>query len=164
MVFCLVLQQSDLRIQLSNTRFIQISWTCIHHTLNASFMHVACMLATRSIHVLYTLLEVVSSVPLMKFLDDFLVTAADECICQVPHRHHQASWQDGGNPPQQQQRDAGAKRNASSPVVFFFWPKRRLGHPEKYLFSLSKTLFSASKYPKSILFHSENRSTVANVY
>ena len=42
---------------------------------------------------------------------------------------------------------------------FFFLPKHRLGHPENYLFSLSKQIFSGSKYPKNILFKFENRST-----
>ena len=32
--------------------------------------------------------------------------------------------------------------------VLPFWPKYRLGHPENYLFSLSKKLFLGSKYPK----------------
>ena len=37
--------------------------------------------------------------------------------------------------------------------------KYRLGHPENYLFTLSKKLFSGSKYLKNILFYFENRST-----
>ena len=34
------------------------------------------------------------------------------------------------------------------PPVVMFWPKYRSTHPENYLFSLSKKMFSGSKYPK----------------
>ena len=46
-----------------------------------------------------------------------------------------------------------------SRAVVIFWPKYRLAHPENYLFSLSKNIFSGSKYPKKILFNFEKRST-----
>ena len=43
--------------------------------------------------------------------------------------------------------------------VLLFQPKYRIGHPENYLFLLSKKIFFGSKYPISILFIFENRST-----
>ena len=46
-----------------------------------------------------------------------------------------------------------------SEAVLFFWTKYRLGHPENYLFLLSKNIFSGSKYPKNIKFNFENRRT-----
>ena len=45
------------------------------------------------------------------------------------------------------------------PAVLPFWPNHRLGHPENYLFSLSKKIFSGSKYPKIKLFNVEKGST-----
>ena len=55
------------------------------------------------------------------------------------------------------------KTTRHGPVVLF-QPKYRLAHPENYLFSLSKKIFSGSKYPKNILFIFENRSTAGNVH
>ena len=46
-------------------------------------------------------------------------------------------------------------------TVLLFKPKYRLGHPENYLFLLSKKIFSGSKHPKNKLFDFENRSTGA---
>ena len=46
--------------------------------------------------------------------------------------------------------------------VILFWPKHRSDHPENYLFSLSKKMFSGSKYVKDILFYFEKRSTVCS--
>ena len=43
--------------------------------------------------------------------------------------------------------------------VLLFKPKYQLGHPENYLFSLSKDIFSGSEYPRTFLFNFENRST-----
>ena len=40
-----------------------------------------------------------------------------------------------------------------------FQPKHRLSYPENYSFSSSTDIFSRSKYPKSILFNFENKST-----
>ena len=48
----------------------------------------------------------------------------------------------------------------SALAMLLFWPRHRLGHHENYLFSLSKKIFTRSKYPKVILFNFENRSTV----
>ena len=44
-------------------------------------------------------------------------------------------------------------------AVLPFWPKYRLGHPENYLFSLPKKIFSGSKYPKIKLLDFEKGST-----
>ena len=41
-------------------------------------------------------------------------------------------------------------------------PKHWLGHPGNYVFSLSKKLFSGSKYPKNNLFYFEKGSTGCN--
>ena len=45
------------------------------------------------------------------------------------------------------------------PTVLPFQPKYRLGHPENYLFLLSKKLFIGSKYPKINLFNFEKNFT-----
>ena len=47
--------------------------------------------------------------------------------------------------------------------MVIFWPKYRSTHPENYLFSLCKQMFSGSKYPKNILFNFEKRSTVGHM-
>ena len=44
-----------------------------------------------------------------------------------------------------------------------FWPNYGLGHPENYLFSLSKKISSGSKYQKIKLFNFEKGSTGHNV-
>ena len=44
-------------------------------------------------------------------------------------------------------------------AVVIFWPKYRLAHPENCLFSLSKNIFSGSKYPTNVLFNFGKRST-----
>ena len=51
-----------------------------------------------------------------------------------------------------------ANISAWSPVLPI-QPRYRLAHPENYLFSLSKKIFSGSKYPKNIKFNFEKRST-----
>ena len=43
--------------------------------------------------------------------------------------------------------------------MVLFWTRNRLVHPENWLFSLCRNLSSGLKYPKSILFNFENRST-----
>ena len=43
--------------------------------------------------------------------------------------------------------------------MLLYKTKYRLGHPQNYLFLLSKKIFSGSKYPKKTSFHFENRST-----
>ena len=43
-----------------------------------------------------------------------------------------------------------------------FQPKYRLGHPENYLFVLSKKIFTGSKYPKINLFNFEKNFTGGN--
>ena len=43
--------------------------------------------------------------------------------------------------------------------VLLFQPKYRLGHPENYLFLLSKKIFTGSKYPKNKLIKFEKRNT-----
>ena len=47
--------------------------------------------------------------------------------------------------------------------VLPFQPNYRSGHPENYLFSLSKKIFSGSKYPKIKLFNFEKGSTERKV-
>ena len=54
-----------------------------------------------------------------------------------------------------------AEVSIRSPVLPF-WPNYRLGHPENYLFSLSKKIFSGSKYPKIKLFNFEKGSTAGH--
>ena len=44
-----------------------------------------------------------------------------------------------------------------APAIFYY-PKYRIGHPENYLFSLSKKIFSGPKYPTNILRNFDNRS------
>ena len=56
-----------------------------------------------------------------------------------------------------------AKKRVSR-AVLPFWPKYRLGHPENYLFLLSKKSFIGSKYPKINLFHFEKNFTVMDSY
>ena len=51
------------------------------------------------------------------------------------------------------------RTHCSLQTVVLLQPKHRLDHPEYYSFSLSKEIFSGSKYPKSTWFHFENRST-----
>ena len=46
-----------------------------------------------------------------------------------------------------------------SGTVVIFGPKYQSTHPENYLFSLSKKIFSGSKYPKNSFFNFEKRST-----
>ena len=46
-----------------------------------------------------------------------------------------------------------------SRTVLLFQPNYRLIHPETYLFSLSKNLFTGSKHPEHILLNFENRSS-----
>ena len=41
----------------------------------------------------------------------------------------------------------------------FFQPKYRLGHPENYLFLLSKRVLLGSKYPKKYFINFENNFT-----
>ena len=48
-------------------------------------------------------------------------------------------------------------------AVLLLLPKYRLALPENYLFSLSIKNNSGSRYPKKILFNSENRSTAAEL-
>ena len=42
--------------------------------------------------------------------------------------------------------------------VLLFKPKYRLAHPENYLFSLSKKIFSGSKYPKKLILSKQTYS------
>ena len=51
-----------------------------------------------------------------------------------------------------------SNRKLTSDQCFFLNRNFRLGHPENYLFPLSKTIFSRSKYPRNILFNFESRS------
>ena len=46
----------------------------------------------------------------------------------------------------------------SGPVIFL-QPEYQSGHPENYLFSLSKKIFSGSKYPKNSFFNFEKGRT-----
>ena len=50
------------------------------------------------------------------------------------------------------------KTNSDSSVLLF-QPKYRLGHPENYLFLLSKKVFTGSKYAKNKLINFEKRNT-----
>ena len=45
-----------------------------------------------------------------------------------------------------------------------FYPKYRLVHPEFYLLSFSKQIFSGSKYPINVMFDFKNRSTGCDIY
>ena len=49
-------------------------------------------------------------------------------------------------------------------ITVLFSPKKRLGHPRNYLFSLSTKVFSGSEYPRHISFNFENRSTGRHSY
>ena len=51
------------------------------------------------------------------------------------------------------------KQDSNVGTVVLFQPKYQFGHPEKWLFPLSKQKFSGSKQPKQILFNFENIST-----
>ena len=52
----------------------------------------------------------------------------------------------------------------ASATVVLFQQKYWLGHPENYLFSISKKLFVGSKYPKNKLFDFDHRSVGDHVF
>ena len=52
----------------------------------------------------------------------------------------------------------------TSCAVLPFWPKHRLGHPENYLFSLSKEIYSGSKYYTNVVYHFEKGSNDLYIY
>ena len=73
------------------------------------------------------------------------------CLQLTVERWDFASIQKLSNPNMQQ-------------AVDLFRPNHLLGHPDFFLFSLSKNIFSGSNDPKTILFDFENRSTATNLW
>ena len=63
-----------------------------------------------------------------------------------------------------QQMNVHRMRTVWNSSVLPLKPNLRLGHPENYLFSLSKKILFESKYPKNILFIVEKGSTGTHVF
>ena len=84
------------------------------------------------------------------------------CCKKIHHHHHHHSkvrtYTTSSVVTPIQRQDEPQPQYASVSVLPFS-PKYRLAQPGNYLFSLSKKIFSGSKYPKSILFSFEKGST-----
>ena len=87
-------------------------------------------------------------------LSDMLLFSAQWCSDRDSSGEHGPSATTGS---------AQVATNVAVQPMLLFQPKYRLGHPENYLFSLFKKIFSGSKYPKNILFNFEKRCTTYNV-